>query len=551
MSSACSCTGEFAVRVLIRFLARSVAGTVERRDRVFEGDSLTLGRATDRVLHLKDRRVALKHARILRSGGRILITSSASAGVIVNDAVQRDAQLHTGDTVSIGSNLLRLFEPPAGFDLAFTFELDPAARAVEAPAEAPRLSLADLGLGARGPSWLLLLGVLALCLLVPALGVRDAQTQQVLRSTPLPDDGWWRSGALHPVHGTLNTRCERCHQQPFRRVRDQACLSCHAGSLHTHTEDDAGFPAARCTDCHSEHQPAQLVRTGERLCAGCHDAGGHAGHGDRLAELVATDFLHDHPPFRIAGLDPSGQDASGLIFPHDVHLDPAGLKAPQGMVVLQCADCHRPEPGGARMQPVRMEEHCQSCHRLDFDPADPQRQAPHADAGQVLQTLIEYYSARYLESYPDPLALAQPRRTARRPGVALTAAERERALELARSRAQTIARDLFERRVCASCHEVQSDGAQWRVEPAQLIERWMPHARFDHSRHATAASPCASCHAAHSSGAATDVLMPHIDQCRQCHAGSRHVRAGSDRVPSTCTLCHDFHLDAHPLWPHK
>ncbi len=536
------------MRALIRFLTRSATGTVEQRERVFEGDSLTLGRATDRVLHLKDRRVALKHARILHSGGRILISSSATAGVIVNGAVQRDAQLRVGDTVGIGSNLLKLFDPPAGFDLAFTVELDPAARAVETAPLTPRL---DLRLRTRWVSWALFVGVLAACLFIPALGVKDADLQQALRTMPFPDDGWWRSGALHAAHGTLDSTCEKCHEQPFVRVRDGACLSCHAGSLHSHAESHATFADARCTDCHAEHQPAQLLRAGDQLCAGCHEntEENHKNHIDM--KFIATDFLTDHPPFREADALLGGQDRSGLKFPHDVHLDPAGLKAPQGTVVMGCADCHRPEPGGARMQPIRMETHCQNCHRLDFDPADPQRQVPHGDAGQVLQTLIEYYSARYLESYPDPLALARPSRMAQRPGVVLNAAERERALELARAKAQVTARDLFERRVCASCHEVRAEGSRWRVEPAQLIGRWMPRARFDHSRHATAASPCESCHAAKDSGAAEDVLMPDIGQCRQCHAGSRSAHTAENLVPSACTLCHDFHVPSRPPWPHE
>lgn len=535
------------MRALIRFLSRSHTGAVEQRDKVFEGDSLTLGRATDRTLHLKDHRVALKHARILRSADRILIASSAVSGVIVNGAVSRDAQLKPGDVVGIGSNVLKLFTPPAGFDLAFTFELDSTAQAAELAQEAPRLSLSELGLGKRGISWTLFLGVLALCLIIPVLGVENTHLQQTLRTTPLPDDLRWSPGALHLVHRTLSGRCEACHEQPFVQVRDSACLSCHGGGLHSHVKDPVLFVGARCTDCHAEHQPAQLVRRDEGLCIHCH-GGGKEGAGGRLAQLTATDFAHDHPPFPTVIPAADGRERSGLKFPHALHLAAKGLKAPQGTVVLQCADCHRPEPGGARMQPIKMEVQCQGCHRLDFDPADPQRQVPHGDAAKVLQSLVEYYSARYLESYPDPLAVAHPERAARRPGVELTAAQRERALEHARTKAQSTARDLFERRICNSCHEVRADGAAWKVEPAHLIQRWMPAARFNHARHTTAATPCESCHAAKTSKTSSDVLMPKIGVCRQCHGGSRHAEATNNLVPSTCTMCHDFHLAVHPLW---
>ena len=99
------------VRTLIRFLTRTAGGTVETRDRIVDGDAITLGRATDRTLHLKDARVALEHARIFRSGGRTLLTCKAPAQAVVNGAVRRDAELHVGDTVQIGANTLRIIEP--------------------------------------------------------------------------------------------------------------------------------------------------------------------------------------------------------------------------------------------------------------------------------------------------------------------------------------------------------------------------------------------------------------------------------------------------------
>jgi hypothetical protein len=271
--------------------------------------------------------------------------------------------------------------------------------------------------------------------------------------------------------------------------------------------------------------------------------------------LRATDFRLDHPDFR--NVRSIATDA-GLHFAHDVHLDPKGVEAPDGpsrldgRVVMKCADCHQPEPGGARMQPVRMEQHCASCHRLDFDPADPDRAVPHGDPRRVMATLVEYYSARYLANYPDRFAAAKPNRTIDLPAISISRDERARLLGLARTRASTVARDLFERRVCSECHDVTrtdgADGPTWTIAKVSRTDAWMPNARFDHSRHGTALTPCATCHDAARSKQASDVLMPEIKRCRTCHGGERESAGTASLIASTCTSCHAFHLDRHPLW---
>ena len=135
------------------------------------------------------------------------------------------------------------------------------------------------------------------------------------------------------------------------------------------------------------------------------------------------------------------------------------------------------------------------CHRLDFDPADPERQVPHGSAPAALTTIIEYYSAKYLQAYPDPLA-ATPGAEWRRPGARLSAAERAATLRRAREKALSVARDLFERRTCTTCHAVErKDGGtrevSWSVAAVSVTAAWMPNARFDHARHGTALTRCA------------------------------------------------------------
>jgi predicted CXXCH cytochrome family protein len=112
---------------------------------------------------------------------------------------------------------------------------------------------------------------------------------------------------------------------------------------------------------------------------------------------------------------------------------------------------------------------------------------------------------------------------------------------MAHRKSQTVAKDLFEVRVCKTCHEV---GRDWSVAEVHVTNRWMPQARFDHRAHAQ--TKCAACHDVANSKKASDVAMPAIGKCRECHGGSKPVE---ERVTSNCLLCHDFHDASHPWIP--
>ncbi len=536
------------MRVLIRFLRRGQAGAVEGKERLFDGEVVTLGRSTDQVLHLKDRRVALKHARIAMRAGRPVISSSAPAGIVVNDGLCREAPLAPGDTIRIGANVLRVLDPPRDVDLAFSFELDPEVAAATAGFDPKGMDLKALGLRKRSLSWIAFGAVLVLSLAIPATGLLDQKLNDRLRAGPAPDDGYWLSGPLSSVHHNLGEQCEACHQTPFQRVQNEACVDCHAG-IGRHFAPAtrvAALDTTRCAACHAEHnEPATLVRRDDGLCTDCHaDIKAVAGEMTTTGDVV--DFHDRHPPF---DAQPSAPES--LKFPHDTHLDPAGIEGPQGDVVMACVDCHRPQDDGLRMKPVTMEEHCSTCHRLDFDPAFPEATVPHVEADVVLRRLIEYYSRSYLEDYPDPEAKSGLSRHAEVPGREPGAREREQLLRRARDRAFTIARDVIERRTCVDCHEIENTGDAanpWRVVPAQLQAAWFPAARFSHARHATELSGCDRCHEAEDSHAAGDVLMPGIGACRECHGSGDPHRNPEGRVQSSCTLCHGFHDVAHGAW---
>jgi hypothetical protein len=75
------------------------------------------------------------------------------------------------------------------------------------------------------------------------------------------------------------------------------------------------------------------------------------------------------------------------------------------------------------------------------------------------------------------------------------------------------------------------------VKPVAFPLRYMHKGWFDHKAHET--ETCESCHAAPASSAATDLLLPDLASCRTCHGGESSSKA----VPSSCAMCHDYHMD--------
>lgn len=555
------------MRYLIRFLTHGASGSVEHYDKIVDGDSITMGRATDQVLHLKDRRTQLRHCRLEAKDGSVRLTSWTLAGVTVNGLSTRDVKLKVGDEIEVGSNILRIIEPPDGIDFALTFELSPDASSDHLVSQWGSLGLAQAGWNKRRWSWGLALAVVVLALLIPASVLIHPGIASFLRATPvLPDDGLWLAGPLHNKHSGAGDDCQVCHVSAFSRVADQACVACHTTNRHIPMDSKsvAVLGQSRCASCHLEHnEPPELVNRDQGLCADCHadlPAGVELG--------AATDFLGQHPDFRpsllrpplpgddaaewtvqrVALDDPGLIDRSRLKFDHSIHLDAKGLATPDDRRVLVCADCHQVETGGARMLPVSMDEHCSGCHTLNFDPDDPEREVPHGEPGKVLQVLIEYYSARLLGDDPEATG-----RRLRRPGQALTRADRDRVAGEARIKALAVAQDIFERTTCANCHEVSSNGeggaVPWRVETVKLTREFYPRAVFSHRAHDTEATDCGLCHAAADSESSSDVLMPGIATCRECHGSALARRNHSGQIASTCIMCHRFHTPGKGAFP--
>ena len=531
--------------ILIRFISKNAAGGIEERDRQFDTDVLTIGRATDQLLQLRDRRARLQHARIEKRDNDYHITTRAIAGVTINGRSQRDSPLAAGDVIEVGANILTVIAAPEGVGLAIRFELDDAGSKDDI-SDWTAIESGIGGLSKRRLSWSLVIAVALGAFLLPLL---------------LGTEQWWLAGPIHSAHTTISDECEACHINAFERVPDVACLDCHEVTRHVQQNGHTVMGAVRCASCHLEHnEPPQLVKQQQSLCTDC-----HLHLPDDVALQAAGDFLDAHPDFNVSLLLPgatmqdewhvqhgslaaaAGQDRSNLKFDHAKHLDADGILTPDGKHVMECAECHVAETGGAGFQPVSMDERCSACHSLAFDPDDPTRVVPHGDAEAVVQSLVEYYSARLLGG--DPAADEQ---RLRRPGQSLTRAERDRAAAEARSKALDVAADLFERQACSNCHEVtktEGDEFPWRVTPVRLTQQFFAHANFSHAAHDNDPAACDSCHAASDSTSATDVLIPDIDNCRSCHGSGIGRRNAGDQVASTCVQCHGFHSDEKGGYP--
>ncbi len=279
--------------------------------------------------------------------------------------------------------------------------------------------------------------------------------------------------------------------------------------------------------------------------------------------LRVTDFADDHPEFRPSVVLEAGSAArtrvsvvdkpreqSGLRFAHREHLV-EHLNTPQGDVTLGCADCHQAEPYGTVMKSIVFEDTCQRCHSLAFDTRRPDRQALHGDPARLSEDLFEFYGSQALRG--DALEADAPEVARRRPGRDLTEVERATVLQWVGEKTSRVRSFLLdENGVCAGCHVLEVDDGQIRIQPVNLVplavppgspqagnaQRWMPLAQFRHDKHASA--ECESCHAARQSESATDVLLPGIERCRECHGGEE-PQAG--RLVSPCTSCHDFHRE--------
>ncbi len=547
------------MRWLIRRVTRKGKGNVAYEEDIHYGDVLSVGRGSDQAIFIPDLRVALEHARITAVGvGRYKIESLILAGIRVNGDITYATTAGPGAAVEIGTTRIQMLEPPADFDAGVEVSsIDKAEQKAVAEAAAKPTMLAQTWLARRGPAWLAFSLIAILFFAVPLGAHFSSSWRGTLPGLPIPSQDAWQSGKLQDAHHFFGSDCTQCHEKPFRWVRDEACAECHAATPAHADPVKFNLPElgnARCAHCHRDHNGADgLIVRDQILCSECHQGLKERTGGSSLLGNV-SDFGLDHPQFKVdlpawtadgkyapvrtlLGT-PGLQERSGLKFPHAAHVDPKGVKSPNGNKVLECDSCHRADAGGAGMQPVEFDTMCQECHALTFDVTEPERQVPHAKVPEIIFTLDEFYARRALEGGVRDVtspAIVQQRR---RPGQALTRQEQFEALAWAREKSRQVAETLFTGSACTVCHAVspgREAGDPWRVAPVRVAGQWYGKASFTHASHTTMV--CADCHDASTSKASADLLIPGIANCQQCHGGE-HAK---DKVPTTCIGCHGYH----------
>lgn len=566
------------MKVILRTIDKTASGREIVRERELAGAgpdaAITIGRATTNTIVLADLAVEQHHATLVPAGQRMRMTAATGHAFLFEGAKQHEVSFDpaTGGEFVFGSYRL-VFAPGTSQDgeprLVCTVSREERG---EGARDAVRsFALASALPGKRAMAWTGLLAVLIAFLAIPVWShLTRAERQPDARGADgVIMDAAWSPGKLSAAHHALETDCAACHAEPFVSVRDETCLSCHE-DIGDHAEHPrlagARAPASAfdalqwkiaasfgkegpeaCVTCHTEHEGAgKMEPTAQQFCADCHTSLSARLTDTKLGD--AGDFGTSHPQFEPAVFTTMGSDAvrrislaqrpreaSGLRFPHDLHLDRRGGVARMAVTLrqygdaLECKDCHTPAPNGVGFEPIEMESDCESCHSLVYDKVGSTfRTLRHGDVAQMRADLMAMDRA-------PRAALTSGRR---RPGsLGDTSGARYPNFGPPVRDYTAVARALSPDGVCGECHYPPATAQGAGVMPVNLQQRFFTKGRFEHDDHTQ--EPCASCHKASTSDAASDLLLPGIATCRECHGGEKDAAAD---VPSGCAMCHSYHI---------
>jgi hypothetical protein len=294
-----------------------------------------------------------------------------------------------------------------------------------------------------------------------------------------------------------------------------------------------------------------------------------------------SSFDGKHPqfaPIRTGYIDPGTINLN-----HYIHLQPT-TRGPRGPVQMVCNDCHRalnvkePWPysvaeiqpasqrpmevsatdaqqrkrrsieigAGGLMAPIRYVNQCAACHSLVFDNLIPEP-APH-DQPTVVHAFIVREYTEYVQAHPDVIRTPvedvtvdnsfESRRETLRPTRQSTLQIASSAQDWVKQRTRQ-AEMLLWTRNCERCHastEHEGAGLPQSVK-AVIPNRWFPRSEFDHQSHRMLA--CLSCHRDITESRKTsDINLPGIRLCRQCHQSGGASRLAAE---GRCFECHAYH----------
>lgn len=555
---------------LIRTIDQTATGREIVRERSVDADSLTIGRATTNDIVLADLSVEQHHATLEQGdGGRLRMVAGDKRGFQYEGRKTRDIAFDPGQGGEFVFGTYRLrFARESDQAVAITVQQE---ERIEGSKDAVRgFELASAMPSKRAMAWAGLAAILIAFLAIPVWSHlhRNDKSPGADQVNQVTMDAAWNPGALSTAHHALEDNCEACHVEPFVSVRDSTCLSCHE-DITDHADKPRmitsrgplsawdGFQWAvadsfgkegreACTTCHTEHEgEGRMEPAAQQFCADCHDA-----LDTRLADThlaSAADFGTDHPQLQAIVWTSPGQGRlerislagnpkhnDGLRFPHDMHMAAGGGVARMAASLrkyggrLECADCHTPDSDGRNFRDVEMEENCESCHSLVYDRVGSTfRTLRHGDVDQLRADLAAMDRA--------------PRRPVtsgrRRPGEFGEGGRYYQNFGRPQRNYIGINVALSRDGVCGECHLPRTTSGRLDVVPVKFRKAFFLNGKFDHSDHEQ--EECTTCHAAENSGSAQDLLLPDLATCRTCHLGENASRA---EVPSSCAMCHSYHL---------
>ena len=588
--------------IKIRSLKRSAAGRENIRERTIEGQEITIGRASSCDVELSALTISLNHALVKQGTdgkARFILLHDSQALVNGRMISARSIDLKPGDHIRLGPYALTIEIPDHADEFILTIEqVDAEDIAVSGKDETAVFNLRGTLPGKRLMAWAFTLAIAGFFILLP-VWAHYYPDGKLAGSSPVQTDLAWNSGPISLQHSNLKSDCKTCHVDAFKTVADATCIDCHKStSDHALAEDmrrveptptdfgaglnsiseKFGRPVNRCSSCHVEHNTrAHLTPIEQTLCSDCHSDMDMALPDTRLRNV--SDFGSDHPQFKPTitvvpdfnsptkervSLDDNPKSNSGLKFPHKLHLESGGGVARMARNLgdrygfsdgVDCADCHRPEAGGALFESVSMQQDCAMCHSLAFeDDEGYMRTLRHGEPGEVTASMRDFYLAKALGNIRDAEMNSETRRRPGRAAALRDLNRREIAFKQADERTAVKVESIFsEGGACFDCHQIErpADPAslKFKVKPIYVDDAFYPMARFNHKSHEASAPYCATCHTAESSSASSDVLLPTIDVCRDCHIGEESYKQGGKLAqgtfPTTCLTCHVYHGDGH------
>jgi len=594
---------------VLRQITRRVSGAEIVRENVLTTEAPRIGRGADCEIRLPDLAVSLHHATLTEAGsGKVEVTSAGREpfgvdGRFVNHIVVDVAKV---PRLVFGDHVLTLSSGEGGRTLVTLTLAEPAEGDLISGVAAGGVIAKARVFGRRRIAWTLGLGIAALCLLWPLAAFYGHLNARI------DADQQWSTGPLSTAHAFLEADCQSCHQEAFVAVKDTTCKTCHggdrtpqamqasaasvrrAGSTDTlsFVKDHAprqrilwgapppdhfggqatawfrrafNLPEQRCASCHVEHVGNPVAgRAAEpeptlmptQTCVQC-----HAGMSHRLTDtdLVDTPSWVRHPNLRPTLPGPNGptrvsmndrpREASGLTFPHRLHLSPGGGPARMAQTLggrgygaaLTCANCHRPEDKGGGFTAVQMEQDCGTCHSLDFATPGGIRQLPHGEPAKVVAALGGWLGGG------GPFA-GNPNANRRRPGQIGEGSGPSSSPPVGAASVTAVNGAFGSGGACFDCHTVLRSptlGIQRVRTPTTFLSRGaFDHSVKEHRLDRRGQPNCAQCHAASTSDKSADLLLPSIATCAECH-GQTLARTPA-AAPANCETCHSFHAPSHP-----